>query len=145
MKHTLEAFLDYVHRLFLLFGLVLVGAAAAGCTTPVPTVVVKHVVVAPADNLLVDCDVAAPPVKLDYLRKVEVDPTPPDLSIGKEPYPYTARFVQSVMKVAQERERQLTELNLKHYKNLDACNKRFHQIREWKAKSLLELNANKKE
>jgi hypothetical protein len=146
-KNLIEAFVEYLQRLFYLFGLVLIGGVASGCATkPVePIVIVKHVAVAPPDNLIVDCDIAVPPEKMVYLRRNDVGMALPDLSIASEPYPYTAKYVQALMRISQDREGLLEMLIMKHYQNTDACNRRLKQLREWKAKSLLELETNKKE
>lgn len=154
MIKFLQALVQYILRLFFSCGVMLVGGSAtmmmvAGCaSTPVqPVVVVKHVLVSPPDNLLVDCEVAAPPAKADYLHDYSVTATAPGtfvdlngnvLETVKGAYQDTVPWA-ALMKTAQERERQLTELNLKHYRNADACNKRLKNLRAWKAQSIKAL------
>lgn len=144
MHKHIEALVQYILRLFFLFGIVVGGGAVAtGCANlpSQPVVVTKVVAIVPADNLLLDCDVAAPPAKAVYLRREQATTTIPNLTIGVAQYPYTERYVHEMLKTAQERERQLTSLNLKHYENVDRCNQRWKQLREWKIKALREANA----
>jgi len=144
-KNPIEAFVEYLRRLFYLFGVVLIGGVAAGCATPEPVVTVRYVVAAPPDNLIVDCRVEAPPSKVTYLRRDDKLLLIPDLSIASEPYPYTAEYIKVLMQTASDREAMLAALVMKHYQHADACNKRLKQLREWKVKTLLELNQTKKE
>lgn len=126
-----------------------------GCSVlkPQPEVRIQHVLVAPQDNLLVDCDIAPPPTKSDYLGMVKADSPfalhtpgmPHSEGLPYDNISYVAQYVAAVAKKAEERERLQTNLNLKNYQNLDACNKRWLKLREWKANALKELSPTKKE
>ena len=84
----------------------------AGCATPTPPdpiIKIKTVVIAPEDNLLLDCDVQVPPVIKDYIAL-------PDWQL---------------------KEGVLVDMNEKNLFNLNVCNIRFKKLREWKAQQLL--------
>lgn len=126
----------------------------SGCATaPAPDVHIEHVLVAPQDNLMVDCDVTPPPTKAEYMTGfkhtiplVTAAPTMPQRSeLPYDNISYVTQYVQTLAKKAEERERLQTNLNLKNYQNLDACNKRWKALREWKANALKELSNKKKE
>jgi hypothetical protein len=147
----LQALVSYIFHLFNAFGFVLVAGTAtamtlSGCvTTPKPVVVTQNIVVAPADNLLVDCDVAAPPPKASYLATTATIPgINPNTSLQKDDAFYLVQYAKTI-KALEERERQLTEHALKQFQNLDACNKRWQQLRAWKVNSEKQFNAPQKE
>jgi hypothetical protein len=82
-----------------------------GCSTtpkPEPEIRYKTVVVAPADNLLVDCNIKAPPLPEDY--------------------PGTETWTK--------KEGVLVDLNEANMKNIIDCNVRLKALREWKIKQL---------
>ena len=126
-----------------------------GCSLlkPAPEVRIEHIVVAPSDNLLVECDITPPPAKSDYLGMVKADAPfafhspgmPHSEGLPYDNISYVAQYVQAVAKKAEERERLQTNLNLKNYQNLDACNKRWAKLREWKTNALSTLSNQKKE
>lgn len=92
--------------IILLSVLALVGCASP--PKPEPEIRYKTVVVSPADNLLVDCDIKAPPMVDDYLG------------------------------ISQwtNKEEVLVDLDAANMKNIIACNVRLKNLREWKAKQL---------
>jgi hypothetical protein len=111
--------------------LVLIGAVlVSGCETmPTKVVDTKHVLVAPEDALIVNCEVTPPPVKDDYLAKVPA--AGPD-EISK---------LQAEIKTLSERERKALKWGTDQTTNLLRCNTRLQGVRDFKAKSKLEIEA----
>jgi hypothetical protein len=149
MRKSLQTFISQLFQLFYLRGVVLVASGAtammlAGCDTlpKAPTVITQHIVVAPADNLLVNCEVTPPPAKATYVAA-----TPginPNISLQKDSAYYQALYVKKI-KELEAREGQLSDLAMHQYQNLDACNKRLQQLREWKVTATQALNTQQKE
>lgn len=90
--------------------LLTVALLAGCCTPPKPEVIIQYktIVVAPADNLLVDCDIKEPPYEIDYVAL-------PNWTL---------------------KEGILVDLNAINTANLGKCNVRWKNLREWKAKQL---------
>lgn len=88
----------------------LVSFLISGCATnpSVPEIRYKTKVVAPEDNLIVDCDIEPPMVVKDYVA--------------------IPNYVS--------KEGVLVDLNEKNMVNLQKCNERWKALREWKAKQL---------
>lgn len=110
-----------------LYALLFTGAVVAlsGCGTTIT--VVEHRLVMPDDNMLVDCDIEAPPPRAQYLATA---PSKDATELEK---------IKAALKTAEERERLLTDLNLKQYANANVCNKRWKGVRDFKAKAQKEL------
>lgn len=141
LAEKIRRFVIALIQLFLFVGLVPIGAT--GCAThPEPVVITKNVVIAPADNLLVNCDVTAPPAKSAYLKTS--DGINPNQTLQKDDAFYLAEYAKTIQTL-QERERLLTEHALKQYQNLDTCNKRWKALREWKTTAQQQLSIPQKE
>lgn len=95
------------YSLIVLMFFTLISSSLTGCATTDPKVIYKTEVVAPDDNLLVDCDVQEPPNKEEYIAA-----TPKD------------------------REKMLVDKISLMMKDGFTCNKRFETLRKWKADSL---------
>lgn len=124
------------------FALMLV-CMMVGCGTPQRVVKIEHVLVAPEDNLMVDCDIAPPPAKADYLKDYTVGAVVPAPAVPKGEQYYLAQYARG-LKNAEERERMLADANLKNIKNLDVCNQRWAKLRKWKVDAKKELEVKEK-
>lgn len=96
------------------YTLLLMGLAAmlSGCfatSNPPPTV--EYVLATPADHLLLDCPVAAPPSREVYK---------------------TAGVNSTREQAAEKREKLLTDHAAAQMKNMSNCNARWKALREWK-------------
>jgi hypothetical protein len=126
-----------------IFLFVLVAIFLTGCVTTKEVVRVEHIVVAPQDNLLVDCDVQAPPTAEQFLRGLAPEPAPPQFTLVQEQLMPFELYVK-MLRTAEDRGHLQTELNLKNYQYLDTCNQRWAKLREWKVEAM-KLQTHKKE
>lgn len=132
-----------------LFFCLFLAMLVSGCGVfkPAPEIRYEHIVVAPQDNLLVDCDVEAPPVKSLYLSgitlQMEAPPAPPDALVYQSEF-HLQQYVMA-LRNAGRRETLLTDLANAQYKNVDVCNQRWAKLREWKAAAVQQLTNKKKE
>ena len=127
-----------MRNIFACFLFVFCFALLTGCTS-VPVVKVNHVLVTPADNLLVDCDIAPPPKKVEYLNFAVM---PSDLTASDVVAQFKElqqRYITSLNSDA-EQERQLTATLMANYKYQGECNARWKALREWKANATKELS-----
>lgn len=74
-----------------------------GCAATPPSIIYKNILIAPPENLLINCLVVAPPDAADY----------------------TAASLQ-------ERERLLYTLSINQFKNIYLCNTQLSALRNWK-------------
>lgn len=118
--------------IFALLMALVVGLMLSGCGTPQTVVKVEHILVAPSDNLLVSCDIAAPPDKSMYLKGFVKDSS---LTTRED---ILAQYNRA-LKGYQERERALIDTLLKNYEYQHICNTRWAKLRDWKATSMKEL------
>jgi hypothetical protein len=102
MKSTVKVAAMAVAAFFLL--------TASSCD---PTIVYRTTLLAPGDNLLVDCDIHAPPPKQVYKAAGESD---------------------TREEAADVREMLLTTTIVTQYKDLGVCNGRWKALRDWKAR-----------
>lgn len=86
-----------------LFFCILLLTLIVGCDTMSVKVKTEYVLVAPKNDLLVDCDKEAPPNKDVYMSAT-----------------------------LKEREKLLTTHSLKQYENIDKCNVQLKNLRKWK-------------
>jgi len=111
----------------------------AGCST-VPTVVkVQHVLVAPADNLLVDCDIAPPPKKVTYLNFEPLPSSSITENVALQFKELQARYIKALSSDA-EQERLLSAALMANYKYQGECNARLKALRDWKVNAVKELS-----
>ena len=87
--------------------IVFLGVALSGCATTEPVVKYETVVIAPEDNLLLDCPVTAPPNQTAYLQMT-----------------------------AREKEEALAAYGNKQTGNVGNCNIDKAGLRKWKAEQL---------
>jgi hypothetical protein len=142
LAEKIRRFVIALIQLFLVAGAVPMGMTACATHQPDPVVITKNVVIAPADNLLVDCDVAPPPAKAAYVKTA--GGINPNQTLQKDDAYYLTQYANTI-KVLQERERLLTEHALKQFQNLDTCNKRWKALREWKTTAQQQLSTPQKE
>lgn len=141
VQYLIEAARLLPLRLTVLLAIGMTAALLSACGTQQSLTIIKHVVIAPADDLLANCVVAPPPAKIDYLKDYTVGINAMGLSIQAESSSIMLAYLQGMLKNAEERERQLTALNLQHYQNLDKCNRRLQQLRNWKAQAISQIQA----
>jgi len=146
MLKTMQALIAHILKLFFIFGVCVGIGATAGCSAQKPLIVVQHVSVAPPDNLMVDCEITAPPSKETYLKDYSAGTVvPPLFTPDKDQYKVMTQYARALKNV-EERESMLTATLLRQYQFTDMCNQRLKGLREWKAKVLSELDkVNKKE
>lgn len=115
-------------------------AVLVGCAAPQPLVKINHLLIAPDDVLLVDCDIDPPPSKGQYLQDYAIGVTSAKLAYD-EHFHLTqyARALQG----AQKREAALTQVMMRNYGHQDACNRRWKKLREWKAAVVKGLDIDK--
>ena len=118
----------------------LLAVFITGCSTPQTIVKVEHVLVAPADNLLVDCDIEPPPVKADYLKAYDSTVSTEKLTIAND---VALTQYNKALHQASYREQQLTTVSMKNYRNAGICNARWKALRQWKLDVTKELGASK--
>lgn len=113
-----------------------------GCCTPQSIVKIEHVLVAPDDNLLVDCDIEAPPSKDLYLKDYSIGTVMAKPALAYSDDVYLSQYTRA-LKNAEGREAALTKVMLRNYSNQDVCNRRLKKLREWKAASVKALSTDK--
>jgi hypothetical protein len=102
--------------------------SACGATVPV-VVDTKHVLVAPEDSQIVNCDSEPPPAKADYMSRV--------VPKGTDDVAQLTAALQTV----EERERKALAWGTSQTRHLTNCSSRMKGVRDLKAKAKKEIEA----